>query len=143
LPAPDEPNSVSIENVTSTSLSVRWSTGSTQNIANVSVFYRDFGLNGDFTELQVEQTNATNCITVDSLTPGHVYEFYVRVCSRDKKCSRSQSIDASTLSVGGESNDSKRFRDATIALGVITGVLLILLIVLAVIACRRQLGNKV
>jgi len=94
--APEEPSNVVAENVTSTSLSVRWSTGSTQNIANVSVFYRDLSLNGDFTEVQVEQTNATNCsITVDSLTPGHQYEFYVRVCSFDK-CSRSPAKVQST-----------------------------------------------
>ena len=89
MTAPEEPSNVVAENVTSTSFSVRWSTGSTQNIGNVSVFYRDLSLNGDFTEVQVEQTNATNyIITVDSLTPGHQYVFYVRVCSQDK-CSRS------------------------------------------------------
>ena len=93
IPAPDLPFINRIDSVTSSSVVVRWSTGDTRTIHNMSLLCKDTN-DTSFAQVQYMSDVTSRSFNVSNLQPGHNYSFRVTVWSYDKSNS---SIDVYQL----------------------------------------------
>ena len=87
---PDIPSSVTVTDITQTSVTVLWSVGQTKIVNTTSVYYR--AIHTDSWD-SVSATGTSH--TVTSLQPGTKYQFFVKITSYGKSAS-SQNTTATT-----------------------------------------------
>jgi len=85
-------SSISVTDVTQTSVRVSWSTGQTQVVNSTVVYYRATGATGWNTR---SASQTTTHVTVSALQSGTQYQFYVKISSYGKS-STSNTVTATT-----------------------------------------------
>ena len=85
-------SSISVTDITQTSVRVSWSTGQTQVVSSIVVHYRATGATSWNTR---SASQSTTRVTVSALQPGTQYQFYVKISSYGKS-STSNTVTATT-----------------------------------------------
>jgi len=85
-------SSISVTDITQTSVRVSWSTGQTQVVNSIVVHYRATGATSWNTR---SASQTTTHVTVSALQPGTQYEFYVKISSYGKS-STSNTVTVTT-----------------------------------------------
>ena len=74
-------SSISVTDITQTSVRVSWSTGETQVVNSIVVYYKATGAMSWNTR---SASQSTTRVTVSALQPGTQYQFYVKISSYGK-----------------------------------------------------------
>jgi len=85
-------SSISVTDITQTSVRVSWSTGETQVVNSIVVYYRATGATIWNTR---SASPSTTSVTVSALQPGTQYQFYVKISSYGKS-STSNTVTVTT-----------------------------------------------
>ena len=85
-------SSISVTDITQTSVRVSWSTGQTQVVNSIVVYYRTTGATSWNTR---SVSQSTTGVTMSALHPGTQYQFYVKISSYGKS-STSNTVTVTT-----------------------------------------------
>jgi len=89
---PDISSPISVTDITQTSVRVSWSTGQTQVVNSIVVYYRTTGATSWNTR---SASQSATHVTVSVLQPGTQYQFYVKISSYGKS-STSNTVTVTT-----------------------------------------------
>jgi len=85
-------SSINVTDITQTSVRVSWSTGETQVVNSIVVYYKATGATSWGTR---SASQSTTHVTVSALQPGTQYQFYVKISSYGKS-STSNTVTVTT-----------------------------------------------